>query len=69
MTCGPWKPIRLEIYNSKIVDVHARAGLEDNLETADIELTASVDGDANFVKFDLCLEGRPITEVTTKVSH
>jgi beta-mannosidase len=68
MTCGPWKPLRLEIYNSKIVDVHARALLEDNLEIADIEVTASIDGDANFVNFDLYLEGR-VAEVTAKVSH
>jgi hypothetical protein len=68
MTCGPWKPIRLEIYNCKIVDVHARAVLEDNLEIADIEVTASIDGDANFVNFDLYLEGR-VAEVTAKVSH
>ena len=69
MTCGPWKPISLEVYSSKIVDLHARPVLDESLEMADVEMTASVDGDASFVKFELYLEGRPIAEATVKVSH
>ena len=48
ITCGPWKDARLEIYNSRIADLHVDVHLRDDLKSVQVVLVVeselSMDG-------------------------
>ncbi|KAH6608905.1 glycosyl hydrolase family 2 [Trichoderma cornu-damae] len=56
LTCGPWKPINLEIYESRLVDVYASVAVEESLASATVVLHAAAEGNASKVRFDLSLD-------------
>lgn len=42
ITCGPWRPVRLETYNSKVHDVYVQTTVDKDLQaTLDIQFTVS----------------------------
>lgn len=43
-SCGPWRPVRLETYNSRVEDVNAKYTLDDTLKSCVINISAQVDG-------------------------
>lgn len=43
-TCGPWRPVRLETYHSRITDLRIDYSLDANLKTATGSLRATVEG-------------------------
>jgi beta-mannosidase len=43
-TCGPWRPVRLEIYQSRVADLRVDYALSDDLKTAKGKLIAKVEG-------------------------
>ena len=43
MTCGPWKPISLEIYKSRISDLHFPVHLSEDLTSATVSYTINLD--------------------------
>ena len=43
-TCGPWRPVRLEIYQSRVADLRVDYTLSDDLKTAKGKLIAKVEG-------------------------
>lgn len=43
-TCGPWRPVRLETYQTRISDLRTDYKLEDGLKSASGTLSAKVDG-------------------------
>ncbi|ORY13800.1 glycoside hydrolase superfamily [Clohesyomyces aquaticus] len=43
-TCGPWRPVRLETYQSKISDLRIDYALDDGLKSVSGTITASVEG-------------------------
>ena len=53
MTCGPWKPISLEVYKSRISDLYFRTELDDSLESAKVLVVADVEGDVKEVGFEI----------------
>lgn len=53
MTCGPWRPIYLEVYHSQIADLALTVDVSDSLDTAAICARVSVDGEASRVKFEI----------------
>lgn len=68
MTCGPWRPINLEIYTSRITDLWAKVELDDNLHRAIVETHAGVEGRAATVRFDIALGGEHICSQTVDVA-
>lgn len=68
MTCGPWRPINLEVYESRISDLYFTTDVPESLETAEIVAKADIEGDASHVKFDLSLGGEAVATETVKVS-
>ncbi|KAF2735852.1 glycoside hydrolase [Polyplosphaeria fusca] len=49
LTCGPWKPITLETYVSRIRDISVKYELSDDLKSAHVRCKASVDGPGNVI--------------------
>jgi beta-mannosidase len=66
MTCGPWKPIFLEVYDSRISDLSFNVQLSEDLTTAEIIVAAGVEGSAGIVRFTLSIAGR---DIDTKVAQ
>ena len=43
-TCGPWRPVRLEVYQSRVADLRVDYALDDDLKRATGTLTAKTEG-------------------------
>jgi beta-mannosidase len=69
MTAGPWRPIYLEVYKSRIDDLHFTTKVADSLETAEIAATADLEGAlfGSSVTFELSLNGSVVDIQTAKV--
>ncbi|KAK4153335.1 glycoside hydrolase superfamily [Chaetomidium leptoderma] len=57
MTCGPWRPINLEIYESRLTDLFANTVVEKSLARANVT-----------VRFDVSLEGKQVASETAETS-
>ena len=55
LSCGPWRPVNLEIYESRIADLYARINVDVSLKSAEVTAHAPVEGKAGKVKFDISL--------------
>ncbi|KAI0881483.1 glycoside hydrolase family 2 protein [Annulohypoxylon maeteangense] len=60
LTCGPWRPINLEIYESRISDLWFDIDVDKSLKTATITTHAPVEGEATKVQFDISLNGTTV---------
>lgn len=69
MTCGPWRPINLEIYESRISDLHFRQHVDQSLKSAEFVATADVEGTASQVKFVISLDGKEVQSQTVDVTQ
>jgi beta-mannosidase len=67
MTCGPWRPINLEIFSSRIADLYFRADVDESLESAKFVAKADVEGTASEVDFSISLAGKKVASRTVKV--
>ncbi|TGO85827.1 hypothetical protein BPOR_0360g00100 [Botrytis porri] len=64
MTCGPWRPIHLELFTSRISDVYFTSNVDNSLKTAELVAKADVQGEASQVKFDITLDGELVASET-----
>lgn len=69
MSCGPWRPIWLELYSSCILDLYFTAEVGKSLESAEIVAKADVEGSGEEVQFEILLEGKSIGKNTANVSN
>ncbi|KAI1633483.1 beta-mannosidase [Biscogniauxia mediterranea] len=60
LTCGPWRPINLEIYESRITDLWCEIDVEKSLKTANVTVYASIEGDASKIRLDISLDGKSV---------
>ncbi|KAK2736271.1 hypothetical protein FQN57_000801 [Myotisia sp. PD_48] len=56
LTCGPWRPINLEIYCARISDLHSTTKLSNSFKEAEVTVTAQVENSATDVVFNLSLD-------------
>jgi len=68
MTCGPWRPINLEIYESRLADLHADTVVDKSLSRANAKVTAAIEGKADKVRFDISLDGQQVASETADAS-
>ncbi|KAH8803169.1 glycoside hydrolase family 2 protein [Xylogone sp. PMI_703] len=68
MTCGPWRPINLEIYESRISDLYFTTNVDKSLKSAALVAKADVEGTATHVKFQVALDGKEVASETAKVT-
>lgn len=57
LTCGPWRPINLEVYESWISDLWFDIDVDKSLKKATVTTHASTEGKASKVRFDISLNG------------
>ncbi|KAK7743304.1 Beta-mannosidase B [Diatrype stigma] len=55
LTCGPWRPINLEVYESRITDIWADIDVHKTLEHATVTIHAPTEGTASKVRYDISL--------------
>ncbi|KAG4293781.1 beta-mannosidase [Fusarium proliferatum] len=67
LTCGPWRPINLEVYESHIADLYTESEVEKSLKKADVVVHAAVEGKASRVRFEVSLDGKKVASETTLV--
>ena len=68
MTCGPWKPVRVETYNGRLADVWTDVKIGEELKTANITAKAKIEGNyGGKVSFTLALGGEIISESVVEV--
>lgn len=65
-TCGPWRPVALEIFESRLADLYFRTTVEKDLKSAKVVAHASIEGDAGKVRFDVSLDGKAVASETVK---
>lgn len=63
-TCGPWRPVNLEIYESRLSDLYFDTDVEKDLKSATVIAHARVEGTANKVRFDVSLNGENVASET-----
>ncbi|KAK0731866.1 glycoside hydrolase family 2 protein [Lasiosphaeris hirsuta] len=70
-TCGPWRPINLEIFDARLADLGIDSVVDKSLGFADIKATAEieyVEGAADNVRFDISLEGEQVASETVAIT-
>ncbi|KAI1023265.1 hypothetical protein LB503_000235 [Fusarium chuoi] len=67
LTCGPWRPINLEVYESHIADLYTESEVEKSLKKADVVVHAAVEGKASRVRFEVSLDGKKVASETAHV--
>jgi beta-mannosidase len=60
MTCGPWRPIYLEIYESRIADLYFTTNIDKSLSWAEILVDVEVEGSASLVNIAISLDGKSV---------
>lgn len=65
-TCGPWRPVNLEIFESRLADLYFDTTVEKDLKSAKVVTRALVEGSAKKVRFDVSLEGKPVASETVQ---
>jgi len=68
MTCGPWRPINLEIYSSKISDLYFTSSVDKSLKSAEFIAKVEVEGEADDIKFEILLDGQHVASKMVKTS-
>lgn len=67
-TCGPWRPVRLETYHSRIADLRVDYTLDDELKSVTGKLSAKVEGSSgNKVAFQVQSGEEVVFEGSTNV--
>ncbi|OLN85397.1 Beta-mannosidase B 2 [Colletotrichum chlorophyti] len=64
LTCGPWRPINLEIYESRISDLYFETTVDESLKSAKVVAHATTEGKASKVRFDVSLDGKSLASET-----
>jgi beta-mannosidase len=51
--CGPWKPIYLEIYQTRLTDVSIRTHLHRDHREATLDISVAIEGKAEYARIDI----------------
>ncbi|KAG9241152.1 glycoside hydrolase superfamily [Calycina marina] len=68
MTCGPWRPVSLEVYSSRISDLYFSSSVDSSLKVAQLVAKADIEGTAEVVKFGIFLKNKPVSTQIVKVA-
>ncbi|KAF4621894.1 hypothetical protein G7Y89_g14451 [Cudoniella acicularis] len=68
MTCGPWRPINLEIFSSRISDLYFTTNVDKSLKSAEFVAKADIEGEGSDVKFDILLDGEIVVSKAVKAA-
>ncbi|KAI9714592.1 MAG: hypothetical protein M1812_006397 [Candelaria pacifica] len=70
LTCGPWRPIALETYSSRIADLSFRTDIDASLKSAEVIAKADIEDrcSSSRVKFGIYLHGGEISSEIVAVN-
>lgn len=67
-TCGPWRPISLEVYEARVADVSCETVVDEGLGFADVEVLVELEGEQQGeIKVELTLDGEEVAAQTVGV--
>jgi beta-mannosidase len=64
MTCGPWRPINLEVFSSRISDLYFTSSVDESLKSGEIVAKADIEGSASAITFVVSLDGQEVASKT-----
>ncbi|KAG5923543.1 Beta-mannosidase B [Claviceps africana] len=67
MTCGPWRPVKLEVYESRVSDLYVEIDVDDSLEDASVVAHAEVEGFASKLRFDISFDRKTVSSEVVSV--
>ncbi|KAJ9150409.1 Beta-mannosidase B 2 [Pleurostoma richardsiae] len=68
LTCGPWRPVYLELFESRLSDLSFDITVDPSLKTASVVAYATTEGGADKVRFDISLDGQAVASETVGVT-
>ncbi|KAK3938896.1 family 2 glycosyl hydrolase [Diplogelasinospora grovesii] len=71
ITCGPWRPVNLEIYDCRIADVYCDTAVDKSLNSADVTVHVQTEGQAadRKVRVDVSLDGKQVASETVPLEN
>jgi beta-mannosidase len=69
MTCGPWRPINLEIFSSRISDLYFTSNVDKSLKHAELVAKADIEGSTSEVQFEITLDGQEVASKLVKAHN
>ena len=69
MTCGPWRPVRLEVYEARVEDLRVDYNIEQCLERIRGCITANVEGSGSCVTFKASLNDKKVFEAVADIDE
>jgi beta-mannosidase len=69
MTAGPWRPVRVEVYQARVADLRVDYSVSDDQAAVNATASAQVEGPADTVAVAVELEGKTVHEGTAKVQN
>ncbi|KAH8596777.1 glycoside hydrolase superfamily [Bisporella sp. PMI_857] len=69
MTCGPWRPINLEVYASRISDLYFTSSVDQSLGSAELNVVAEIEGSASDVELIIYLNSQAVDSKIIKVTN
>ena len=71
MTCGPWRPIYLDVYESRIAELNFTIEVPASLDVAEVVAKADVEGPAEHIEFEVLMDdtGVIVGRETVKVEE
>ena len=57
MTCGPWKPISIEIYQARIADFSIQTRLNKDMTNVELDISVSIEGQAKHAQVEIQRDG------------
>lgn len=69
LTCGPWRPINLELYTSRIADLCFSVEIDDSLKSAKVVAKAEIECEAVDLLFEIVFEGKVVGAETVRVEN
>jgi beta-mannosidase len=67
LTCGPWRPITLEIYTARISDLYFATEIDESLKSAEVVAKADIEGEGSHVQFEIVFEGKSVGTETVSI--
>ncbi|KAI5788285.1 beta-mannosidase-like protein [Geopyxis carbonaria] len=60
VTCGPWKPVYVEVFSARLKGVEAMAEVAKDLKSATVKVKADIEGTANGTKISVSVAGQTV---------
>ena len=69
MTCGPCRPIYIEVYGSRIADLHVSTKVPQSLDLAEVMPRACIEGTADQIQFEVSRDGQIVGKETVDIRN